>query len=59
VLRTRDAINVQSYVRGRIAQYLETTEDTGDAELGQLKRQAAQAEEDVAALDAALDANAI
>jgi hypothetical protein len=59
VLRTRDAINVQSYVRGRIAQYLETTEDTGDAELGQLKRQAAQAEADVAALDAALDANAI
>ena len=39
VLRTRDSINVQSYVRGRIAQYLETTEDTGDAELEQLKRQ--------------------
>ena len=28
VLRTRDAINAESYVRGRIAQYLETTEDT-------------------------------
>ena len=59
VLRTRDSINVQSYVRGRIAQYLETTEDTGDVELDQLKRQAAQAEEDVAALAAALDTNAI
>jgi hypothetical protein len=33
VLRTRDAVNVQSYVRGRIAQYLETTEDAGDLEL--------------------------
>ena len=59
VLRTREAINVQSYVRGRIAHYLETTEDTGDSELEHLQRQIAQAEEAVAALAATLDADAI
>jgi hypothetical protein len=59
VLRAGDTINVQSYVRGRIAHYLETTEDTGDSEIEQLKRQVTQAEEEVAALAAALDVNAI
>jgi hypothetical protein len=59
VLRSRESINVQSYVRGRIAQYLETTEDTEDVELDALRRDAARAEADVATLTAALDASAI
>jgi hypothetical protein len=59
VLRTRDAINVQSYVRGRIAQYLETIEDTDDSQLEQLRKQVEQAEQDVVGLAATFDAGAI
>jgi hypothetical protein len=59
VLRNRDAINRQSFVRGRIAQYFETTEDTGDTQLGHLRQRLEQAEQEVGSLDAALDSNAI
>jgi hypothetical protein len=36
VSRARDSLNLQSYVRGRISQYLETSQVTEDTELSQL-----------------------
>jgi hypothetical protein len=55
----RDAINVQSYVRGRIAQYLDATEDTGDQELATLRSQVSTLEATVRELAEALDAEAV
>jgi DNA repair exonuclease SbcCD ATPase subunit len=45
VQRARDAVNVQSYVRGRIALYLDSSDDTGDEELERLRREVASAEQ--------------
>jgi len=59
VQRIQDAINVQSYVRGRIALYLDSSAETGDEELERLRSNVARAEETVAALDQALDSNAV
>jgi Protein of unknown function (DUF3732) len=59
VQRFREAINVQSYVRGRIALYLDSTADVGDEELERLRRDVARAEEAVAALAEALDSDAV
>lgn len=59
VHRARDEINVHSYVRGRIALYLDSSEDTGDEELERLQREVAQAEEAVASLAEALDSDAV
>ena len=59
VQRTQGAVNVQSYVRGRIALYLDTTADTGDEELERLRRDVADAEEAVATLAEALDSDAV
>jgi len=55
VMRARDAVNVQSYVRGRIAQYLDGTEDTGDTEIEALRAEVRSAEQIVAELADALD----
>ena len=59
VLRAREAVNVQSYVRGRIALYLDTSEDTGDEELERLRRDVATAQETVTGLAEALDSDAV
>jgi hypothetical protein len=59
VMRARDAINVQSYVRGRIAQYVDSTVDAGDDELEVLRDQARRAEETVERLAQALDTDAL
>ncbi len=59
VQRTQDAVNVQSYVRGRIALYLDSSADTGDEEFEQLRRDVARAEEAVAALAESLDSDAV
>jgi len=59
VRRTRETINVQSYVRGRIALYLDSSAETGDKELERLRRDVAQVEEAVAALAEALDSDAV
>jgi hypothetical protein len=59
VAQAQEAINVQSYVRGRIALYLDSTTDTGDEELTRLRRDVAQAEEAVANLAATIDNDAV
>lgn len=59
VLRAQETVNVQSYVRGRIAQYLDTSEDTGDAELERLRREVARAESEIATLADGLDLDAV
>ena len=59
VQRTQEAINIQSYVRGRIALYLDTSQDTGDEELERLQRDVARAEGAVATLAQALDTDAV
>lgn len=59
VQRTQEAVNVQSYVRGRIALYLDSSADTGDEELEHLRRDVARAEEAVAMLADALDSDAV
>jgi hypothetical protein len=59
VSRAREAINVQSYVRGRIAQYLDTTQDTGDEELLSLRSQLSTLEATVNELAGSLDAEAL
>ena len=59
VQRARDALNVQSYVRGRIALYLDNSADTDDEELERLRHEVSQAEEVVARLAAALDSEAL
>ncbi|MHB1469751.1 MAG: DUF3732 domain-containing protein [Solirubrobacteraceae bacterium] len=59
VQRTQEAVNVQSYVRGRIALYLDSSADTGDEELARLRRDVARAEEAVAGLAEALDSDAV
>jgi septal ring factor EnvC (AmiA/AmiB activator) len=56
--RAQEAVNVQSYVRGRIALYLDSSTDTGDDELERLRRDVARAEEAVATLAEALDVDA-
>ncbi len=55
VMRARDAVNVQSYVRGRIAQYLDGTEDTGDTEIEALRAEVRGAEQVVGELADDLD----
>jgi hypothetical protein len=59
VQRTQDAVNVQSYVRGRIALYLDTSTDTGDEEFERLRHNVARAEERVATLAESLDSDAV
>jgi len=59
VNRARDAVNVQSYVRGRIALYLDATEDVGDEELETLRTQVSSLEQAVAELVDLLDAAAL
>lgn len=59
VARTQERVNLQSYVRGRIALYLDTSEDTGDAELERLRREVASTEENVASFAEALDTDAV
>jgi len=51
----RDAFNVQGYVRGRIAQYLEMTELTEDNELAGLRERVATLEGKAEALEELLD----
>jgi hypothetical protein len=59
VSNARDAINIQSYVRGRIAQYLDATQDTGDQELETLRSQLTSMEAAVKELAESLDAEAL
>lgn len=59
VQRAQENINVQSYVRGRIAQYLENSTDTDDAELARLREEFARVEEEVSRLAEALDSDAV
>ncbi|HEV7584852.1 MAG TPA: DUF3732 domain-containing protein [Solirubrobacteraceae bacterium] len=59
VAGARDAINVQSYVRGRIAQYLDSSQDTGDQELERLRAELASLEAHVNELAERLDAEAL
>jgi hypothetical protein len=59
VLQTRDAINVQSYVRGRIAQYLDTSVDTGDEELERLRVAVDTLGRTIEELTESLDADAV
>jgi hypothetical protein len=59
VQRARDAVNVQSYVRGRIALYLDSSDDTGDEELERLRREVATAEQLAASLAESLDGDAV
>jgi hypothetical protein len=59
VQSTQETLNVQSYVRGRIALYLDTSEDTGDEQLERLRRDVARLEATVATLADALDSDAI
>jgi Protein of unknown function (DUF3732) len=59
VQRARDAVNVQSYVRGRIALYLDSSDDTGDEELERLRREVATAEQLAASLAESLDSDAV
>ncbi|HMS72608.1 MAG TPA: DUF3732 domain-containing protein, partial [Baekduia sp.] len=59
VMRARDAVNVQSYVRGRIAQYFDSTPSTGDEEIERLREQVRQAEDVAKRLAEALDADAV
>jgi transposase-like protein len=53
------AVNVQSYVRGRIALYLDSSVDTGDEELDRLRRDVVRAEETASALAEALESDAV
>jgi energy-coupling factor transporter ATP-binding protein EcfA2 len=55
----REAINLQSYVRGRIAQYLDSIEDTGDVEMESLRSEVTSLEAEVAELTEALDPAAL
>ena len=59
VMRAREAINLQSYVRGRIAQYLEASSEVGDEELEQLQAEVERVGGLVENLAASLDADAL
>jgi Protein of unknown function (DUF3732) len=59
VLRAQDAINLQSYVRGRIAQYLDSSHDTGDQKLERLRSEVERADAVVRELAEALDVDAV
>lgn len=59
VQRARDAINLQSYVRGRIAQYLDVSADVGDQELDRLQDEVARLEIAVRELAESLDVDAV
>ncbi len=52
-------LNLQSFVRGRIAQYLETSEDAAEDDLGRLERQLEELGRQVNELTELLDADAI
>ncbi len=58
-MRAREAINLQSYVRGRIAQYLEASSDVGDEELKRLQAEVERVGGLVDNLAASLDADAL
>jgi hypothetical protein len=57
--RARDVINLQSYVRGRIAQYLDATQDTVDEEFDSLRRRIDQLELAAADLEQRVDVDAV
>lgn len=59
VRRTEEAINLQSYVRGRIAQYLDTSAEVGDQELERLRNDVAAKTRTVEELAESLDVDAI
>jgi len=59
VSRARDTINVQSYVRGRIALYLDATEDANDERLEELRAQVNRLDRAVTELANVLDAAAL
>lgn len=59
VQRARDTVNLQSYVRGRITLYLDSSDDTGDEELERLRREVESAEQLVNSLAESLDSDAV
>jgi hypothetical protein len=59
VRRTQETVNVQSYVLGRIALYLDSSADTGDEELERLRQDVSRTEEAVARLTDRLDSDAV
>lgn len=59
VSRARDAVNVQSYVRGRIALYLDATEDADNEQLEKLRTQVNGVAQAVAELADMLDTAAL
>lgn len=59
VLRARDTINVQSYVRGRIAQYLDASAEVGDQDFERLEAEVARLEKAVNELAESLDVDAV
>lgn len=59
VAQAREVINVQSFVRGRIALYLDASQDVGDGDLQRLRAEVDTSSAVVAALSESLDAAAI
>jgi hypothetical protein len=59
VLRARETINLQSYVRGRIAQYLEASSEVGDEDLERLQAEVERVGGLVENLAESLDADAL
>ncbi|MBS1877962.1 MAG: DUF3732 domain-containing protein [Actinobacteria bacterium] len=60
LVRSREEeINLQSYVRGRIAQYLETSAEVGDRELDELRKDVAAKTKTVDELAESLDVDAV
>jgi energy-coupling factor transporter ATP-binding protein EcfA2 len=59
IARERQRINVQSYVRGKIAEYLSGVVELDDSELDQLERNAEQLRTSVAGLEELLDPSAL
>lgn len=58
-MRAREAINLQSYVRGRIAQYLEASSEVGDEDLERLQAEVERVGSLVENLAESLDADAL
>ena len=59
VRRTEEEINLQSYVRGRIAQYLDTSAEVGDQELEQLRGEVTTKTKAVEELAESLDVDTV
>lgn len=59
VAQTRELINVQSYVRGRIALYLDASQDVSDVELQQLHAEIGAANQAIERLTELLDTAAV